>query len=92
MKYLPHYHGPMDRDIPWEFGWDAPYWCERCKGLEDRPELVTLARRTLEDEGEDAWVCPECGGIDVSEQTGKPSPFRAIRRRRIHSNHLETAA
>ena len=86
MKYLPHYHGHADRDIPGEFGWVASWWCETCHGLEHEPETICVSRQTDTDPAEYEWVCPICGSTDVNENDD-PKPFRATRRRRIHSTH-----
>ena len=86
MKYLPHYHGPMPCDIPEAFGWSPPWWCPRCHGLEREPESVCTSRQTYDEPAEYNLECPHCGSTEVEESDGR-RPLRAIRRRRIHSNH-----
>ena len=90
MKYLPLYCGPMDRDIPESFGYRAPYACLHC-GPISSVEVIRTHRQTEESPAEYEWACPVCGSFDTDENDD-PKPFRATRRRRIHSNHLETAA
>lgn len=88
MKYLPHYPGPRPTDIPEAFGFRAPYHCERCGPLASEPETVQTQRRTNDQDAVNEYECPNCGSFEVREVGDlEHIPFRAIRRRRIHSNH-----
>ena len=80
MRLRPHDHGPMPCDIPEAFGYRAPFRCATCGPIQETRSVETI-RPSWDDD-----YCPNCGSTDVSENDD-PKPFRAVRRRRIHSNH-----
>jgi len=87
MKYLVRYRGPMEADIPGEFGWSPGFWCPRCKGLEMEPDTVEVSGRTDTDPEEMAFECPLCLSHDVVESEGR-LPLKATKRRTIHNPRL----
>ena len=93
MRLLPLYRGPMDQDIPESFGYRYPFRCATCGPIQEIHTIETRrpSETDLSDLGDGYDYCPNCGSTDVSENDD-PKPFRAVRRRRIHSHQLETAA
>ena len=85
MKYLPHYFGHAEWDIPEAFGYRYTFRCATCGPIQEIRSIETI-RPSWDDPGDGYDYCPNCGSLDVAENdTFKP--FRMIRRRRIHSNH-----
>ena len=85
MRYLPHYHGHAEWDIPEAFGYRYLFRCATCGPIQEIRSIETI-RPSWDDPGDGYDYCPNCGSTDVSENdTFKP--FRMIRRRRIHSHH-----
>ena len=85
MRYFPLYLGPMPRDIPEAFGYRYPFRCATCGPIQEVHSVETI-RPSWDDPGDGYDYCPNCGSTDVSENDTF-TPFRATRRRRIHSNH-----
>jgi len=70
MKYLPHYFGHAEWDIPESFGYRAPFRCGTCGPIQEVHTIETRrpSETDLSDLGDGFDYCPVCG----SEACGEP--------------------